>query len=92
MPRAKIGVQQMRVQADDEVHILAHRLSFVAWRMSRWNARRRDELLVRLKIAESQNCVYTVQLRAHTGLTGLVHVTDGAGNRYSAHHTDLVRV
>lgn len=92
MPRSKLGVQQMRIQSGDQVFILQHRLPFVAWRAHRWNQRKRVQVLDRLQRDESEGRSYTVTLRFDTALTGLVHVHDDAGERYSAHHSDLVRV
>ena len=92
MPRSKVGVQQMRVQRGDHVYILAHRIPFVVWREHRWSERKRVQLLDRLQREESEGRSYTVTTRFDTPLTGLVYVHDDAGHRYSAHHTDLVRM
>lgn len=91
MPRAVVGVQKMRVQPGDRVHILAHRIPFVAWRMHRFNERARVQLLDHLRSQDEAGKTYTVTSRTLTGLTGLVYIYDDAGERYSAHHSDLVR-
>lgn len=92
MPRAKVGVQSMRVQQGDTVHILAHRLPFVAWRAHRWNERKRVQLLDKLRRDERSNTTYTVSTTFSTWLTGMVQVLDNSGSCYTAHHSDLVRV
>lgn len=82
----------MRVQHGDVVHILAHRLPFVAWRGHRWNEAKRAELLKHLVAQERLDFTYRVVTCFHTGLTGMLTAYDAAGKAYSVHHTDLVRV
>ena len=92
MPRATAGVHKMRVASGDQVHILAHRLPFVAWRGHRFNEGKRLKLLQRLEAQELHNHVYRAEACFHTGLTGLLSIYDNSGREYSAHHTDLVRI
>ena len=82
----------MRVQHGDMVHILAHRLPFVAWRGHRWSAAKRLALLQHLQAQEQLDFEYRVTRCLHTGLTGLLTAHDAAGATYSVHHTDVVRV
>jgi len=91
MPRAKAGVHLMRVGHGDVVHILAHRLPFVAWRAHRWNASKRLALLQQLQAQEQLHCTYRAVTCFHTGISGLLTLRDSAGTCYSAHHTDVVR-
>lgn len=81
----------MRVQRGDTVHILAHRIPFVAWRAHRWSERKRVRLMDKLLREEQEGYTYTVSMRAHSIVSGLVHVQDSSGTLYSAHHSDLVR-
>lgn len=92
MPRAKIGVQSMRIGNSDSVYILSHRLAFVAWRTHRFSERQRIRTLDTLKANEKANVVYRVTTLVYTGITGTVNVSDQHGNTYTAHHTDLIRV
>lgn len=92
MPRATLGVHDMRVQKGDQVYILAHRLPFVAWRNARWSEKNRVSLLLRLQTQEMAGHVYMVQALFHTAVTGLLKVYDSAGQGYAVHHSDVVRV
>jgi len=92
MPRSTVGVQRMRVQNNDNVFILKHRLPFVAWRGHRFSEKKRTALLMRLENQEAHSHEYTAKTRLLTAVTGMLTLYDNAGRQYSAHHTDVVRV
>lgn len=82
----------MRVQNNDNVFILKHRIPFVVWRHHRWNNEKRLALQQHLTAQEQQSHTYVVKTHLMTAFTGMVTLYDGAGQKYSAHHSDVVRV
>jgi hypothetical protein len=82
----------MRAAHGDKVFILAHRIKAIAKRTHPRDTAayiRTGRLLVE---QEERGLSYMVQTTWLTSLTGAVYIHDAAGKRYSAHHSDVMRI
>lgn len=79
-----------RVSSGQSAYILAHRIEAVARRNASGAAV--DRLVAHMRRQEAQNTSYVVLTRPLYKWLGNVYVYDPTGRRYSAHHSDLIRV
>ena len=88
---AKISPAKLRVEHNQHVHILSHRIENVVKRNVPHDNVKQNQLAERLH-AEEKECVrYYSVFMWQTKWTGMLYIMDNYGNRLAVHHTDVIR-
>ena len=87
----KISARKLRVENNDQVHILAHRISHIANETHPRNTLKRQRLQQRLEQEERANVLYKTEFMWKTKWTGTLYIIDNYGNRFVVRDTDLIR-
>ena len=88
---SKISAGKLRIEHNQQVHILAHRINTIAQRNCLRDKSKQRLLATRLQAEEEKSVQYWSVFTWHTKWTGMLYIIDNYGNRLAVHHTDVVR-